>query len=225
MHTSSLVSRIFSSVQEGTFLSVLYQRICVFGIPRWKGFFWLWFYRQIYPNLKLGKNIRCWGRVMIWLGKGSSLQIGDGGWIVSDNVRAGIALHSPCKFRACDGAEIILGKRIALNGVSISSRKKIVIEDGTIIAPNVIIMDTDFHKAWPPEERSLGLGQENDRAVHIGKNVWIGMNSLILKGVTIGDNAIVAAGSVVTRSVPANTLVAGVPARMVRELKEENGTA
>lgn len=215
-------AKVFSSVKEGTFLARLYQKVFLLGWPRLKGRFWLRFYQWIYPNFRLGKNVSCWGRIYLWMGKGGSIEIADDGWLVSDNARAGIALYSPCKLRACDGAQIILGKRVALNGVSITSRKRIVIEDGTIIAPNVIIVDTDFHKPWPPEERFYGLGQENDREVHIGKNVWIGMNSIILKGVTIGDNAMVAAGSVVTKPVPANTVVAGVPARVVRELKDES---
>lgn len=214
--------KVFSSVREGRLLSIIYQKIFLFGWPRLRGFLWLKFYAWIYPHFCLGKNVQCWGRLMVWMGKGSSVEIGDGGWLVSDNARAGIALYSPVKLRACDGAQIILGEKVALNGTSITSRKRVVIEEGTIIAPNVIIVDTDFHKPWPPEQRFYGLGQENDREVRIGKNVWIGMNSLILKGVTIGDGAMVAAGSVVTRSVPANTLVAGVPAEVVRSLKPES---
>ena len=54
--------------------------------------------------------------------------------------------------------------------------------------------------------------------IHIGKNVWLGANVTVLGGVTIGDNVVIAAGAVVTRDVPANTVAAGVPARVVRTL-------
>lgn len=59
------------------------------------------------------------------------------------------------------------------------------------------------------------------RHFHIGENVWIGANATILSGVTIGDGAIIAAGAVVTKDVPQNTIVAGVPARVMREIDEE----
>ena len=57
--------------------------------------------------------------------------------------------------------------------------------------------------------------------IHIGKRVWIGSNATVLPGVTIGDGAVVAAGAVVTRDVPANTVVGGVPAKVIRHIHEE----
>ncbi len=77
-------------------------------------------------------------------------------------------------------------------------------------------MDSDFHLPWPPEMRNTYPGTEHDFDVTIGENVWIGAKCLILKGVTIGNNAVIAAGSVVTRSVPENTLVGGNPARVIK---------
>ena len=62
------------------------------------------------------------------------------------------------------------------------------------------------------------MGYENDRPVKIGRNVWIATNCTILKGVTIGDNSIIAAGSVVIGNIPANTVAGGVPARVLKPL-------
>lgn len=69
----------------------------------------------------------------------------------------------------------------------------------------------------PPEERQSML----PAPIVVGRNVWIGSNSTILQGVTIGDNSIIAAGSVVTKDVPANAIVAGVPARFIRSISPE----
>ena len=61
----------------------------------------------------------------------------------------------------------------------------------------------------------------NPAPIQLGKNVWVGSNSTILQGVTIGDNAIVAAGFVITKDVPANTIVGGVPARYIRSIEQK----
>lgn len=67
-----------------------------------------------------------------------------------------------------------------------------------------------------PQERASGL--EYGMKVVIGKNVWVGGSSVIMPGVTIGDNAVIGAGSVVTKDIPANTVAVGNPARVVKEL-------
>ena len=71
-------------------------------------------------------------------------------------------------------------------------------------------LDHDF----APEKRQ----QLHPAPIHIGKRVWIGANAVVTKGVTIGDNAVVAAGAVVTQDVPADTIVGGVPAKIIRKL-------
>lgn len=91
-----------------------------------------------------------------------------------------------------------------------------------MIAAGTKIQDNDGHPLDPDARRHrerVALG--DIRPVRIGNNVWIAPRCTILKGVTIGDNAVVATGSVVTKDVPANTLVAGVPARVVRRLAED----
>jgi acetyltransferase-like isoleucine patch superfamily enzyme len=111
----------------------------------------------------------------------------------------------------------VIGDDVGLNGTSITSRSQaITIGAGTMIAPNVIIVDSDFHRPWPPGERRSYPGTELDRGVSIGRDCWIGMNAIILKGVTIGDNTIIGAGSVVVSDIPANALAAGSPARVVK---------
>jgi maltose O-acetyltransferase len=90
--------------------------------------------------------------------------------------------------------------------------REITIGDYTLIADYVAIHDTDFHELEP------GLPVKT-APISIGRNVWIGRNAIVLSGVTIGANVVVAAGSVVTSDVPANTIVGGSPARVIRELR------
>ena len=111
----------------------------------------------------------------------------------------------------CDyGYNIRLGRGVFLNfNCVILDSVDIRIGDGTQIGPGVQILGAD-HPRDPTERRAL---LEFGRPVRIGANVWIGAGAIILPGVTIGDDCIVGAGSVVTRDVPAGVTVAGNPAR------------
>lgn len=114
------------------------------------------------------------------------------------------------------------------NDTRIWSGARVTIGNNVLIAHNVNIFDNLTHPLGWQERREhfraiAGHGHPDtidlqDAPVHVGNDVWIGAYSLILKGVTIGDRAIVAAGSVVTRDVAADTLVAGNPARSIRSL-------
>lgn len=116
----------------------------------------------------------------------------------------------------CDvGSNIRVGCQFLANyNVTILDRAAVTIGDCVMLAPNVVIT-TASHPLDPQGRRKhLGIA----RPVTIGNDVWIGANAVILSGIQIGNNVVVAAGAVVTKNVPDNTLVAGVPARIVREL-------
>jgi acetyltransferase-like isoleucine patch superfamily enzyme len=108
------------------------------------------------------------------------------------------------------GATLRIGSGFANNFSSIACFQSITIGNNVAIADGVVIRDSDSHTI-------LGGDHVPTGPIVIGNNVWIGTNSIILKGITIGDGAIVAAGSVVTKNVAPRTLVAGVPAKMIRE--------
>lgn len=88
----------------------------------------------------------------------------------------------------------------------------ITIEDNVLIAPKVSLL-TESHPLNPNERQSL-----IPKPIHIKKNVWIGANATILQGVTIGENSIVAAGSVVSKDVPDNVVVGGIPAKIIKNI-------
>lgn len=88
----------------------------------------------------------------------------------------------------------------------------ITIEDNVLIAPKVSLL-TEGHPTTIEDRHSL-----IPKPIHIKKNAWIGANSTILQGVTIGENAIVAAGSVVSKDVPDNTIVGGIPAKIIKTI-------
>lgn len=113
----------------------------------------------------------------------------------------------------CDyGSNIRLGQGVFLNyNCVILDVAEVSIGDGTQIGPAVQIYAADHPR--DPQARAQGL--ESARPVRIGRNVWIGGGAIILPGVTIGDDAVVGAGSVVTRDVPAGATVVGNPARGV----------
>lgn len=111
------------------------------------------------------------------------------------------------------GRHITLGKNVFINhGCSFLDLGGITIEDEVQIGPRVNLV-TENHPLDPADRKSLDLG-----AICIKRNAWLGAACTILPGVTIGENSVVAAGAVVTRDVPPNVVVAGIPAKVVKKL-------
>jgi len=146
----------------------------------------------------------------------SPLIIGNGRIEVGDDVHIGC----PCTWDIGPNAELIIGDRVTLNYRGILSVAKAVrIGDDTLIAGDVAIFDNTNHPLSPARRLARAPVTPAEVApVVIGRNVWIGIHCIIMRGVTIGDNSVVAAGSIVTKSVPPNTLVAGNPAAQIRQL-------
>jgi acetyltransferase-like isoleucine patch superfamily enzyme len=116
-----------------------------------------------------------------------------------------------------EGAVLEIGANLAMTGGAICAAQRVIIGDNVAVGANVTIVDGDFHPLDAHRRRSLPSGGET-APVLIGDHVFIGMNSVVLKGVTIGHGSVVGAGSVVVKDVPAGTIAAGNPARIVREL-------
>ncbi len=111
------------------------------------------------------------------------------------------------------GKNIHLGKGVFINaGCKFQDQGGIFIGDGALIGHNTVLATLN-HGLLPEERHDL-----IPKPIHIGRNVWIGSNSTILSGVTIGDNAVIGAGSVVTKDIPENMIAVGTPAKVVRSI-------
>ncbi len=178
--------------------------------------------RLIWNNYKsifklVGKNTHC----------GKNLSIKCGQYIeIGDNFVGGDNLTLECWDTYRDSSrkynpELIIGNNVIFTSdTQISCFDKVVIGDNCLFGRYVYISDNTHGKSdyidldIPPIDRELS----SKGPVIIGKNVWIGRCSTILSGVTIGDNAIIGANSVVNKDVPANAVVAGAPAKVIKEI-------
>jgi acetyltransferase-like isoleucine patch superfamily enzyme len=164
---------------------------------------WAWLSARIQLRscTKVGPLPRVWGRVRVE---------NRGRIVIGPRLRIR-AIPWACELAATEGAVLEIGEGTFINaGVSISACRQVLIGNGCLIGPGVLIMDNDFHVAGNPSLRPVS------RPVTIGDRVWIGARAIVLKGVTIGDAATIAAGSVVTSDIPPQTVVAGIPARVIR---------
>jgi acetyltransferase-like isoleucine patch superfamily enzyme len=130
------------------------------------------------------------------------------------------------------GSCVVIGQHTFVGNSSIVTAERVEIGDDVLISWGCTIVDHDSHAlSWAQRQgdvRQFYRGDKdwthvNVRSVKICNKVWMGFNVIVLKGVTIGEGAVVAAGSVVTRDVPAFTLVAGNPARAIRSVKDGGG--
>ncbi|HEX8965864.1 MAG TPA: acyltransferase [Patescibacteria group bacterium] len=128
-------------------------------------------------------------------------------------------IGSGVRLKAGFDGEIKIGKRVLVDDYSfISTQDDIEIGDETMIASHVYIVD--FNHIYPLQKSKRNIGNASGytrKKVKIGKYVWIGTHAVILPGVTIGDNAVIGAGAVVTKSVPKNAIVVGNPAKIIKK--------
>jgi acetyltransferase-like isoleucine patch superfamily enzyme len=157
-------------------------------------------FKFFHPEIKIGKHFKVGGKIRISkMYKSARLNIGDYVQLYS---QVGFFLNTP-------EASIELGNNTYINSrTEIFSKCSVKIGCNCAISWDVSILDSDFHH--------IG-GSKDASPVLIGNHVLIGCKSIILKGVTIGDGAIVSAGAVVTHDVPSKTLVAGVPAKIIKQ--------
>lgn len=137
--------------------------------------------------------------------------------LICEPVGEGFRMFPP--FHADFGMNIHIGKDVFINeGCCFQDHGGIWIGDGSLIGQQVVMATLD-HDLDPAHRQDMFPGP-----IRIGRNVWVGAHATILRNVTIGDGAVVAAGAVVTKDVPPNTVVAGVPARVVKTICPTDGS-
>jgi acetyltransferase-like isoleucine patch superfamily enzyme len=142
-------------------------------------------------------------RVRIQIGRGGRVELGRWSWIGDGT-----------KVRCHEGEVSIGAKSVLGQECTISAYQHVSLGRECVIADRVMLIDFDHGAA--EVERPVRLQGIYKRDVRVGNNVWIGYGACVLRGVTIGDNAIVGTNAVVTHDVPANAVVGGIPARLIR---------
>lgn len=162
-------------------------------------------------GVEVGKGFTCVGRPGINLKRGTRIKLGNQVTLCNSGIANPLAEYGKCRLATvAKGAQIILHDSVGLSSCLICSATKVEIGEGSIIGGGAMVIDTDFHQPIP------GMGWGNDassvsKPVRIGKRCFIGARAIILKGVTLEDDVVVAAGSVVNRSVPSHSIAFGNP--------------
>ncbi len=174
----------------------------------------LWYYPNTLSAFYWGINVsKCkfHGRTRFTKHPDSEITIGNNCTFNSSFRSNLIGVYSPCMFSTLKtNAKLSIGSNCGFSGTCIGAALDITIGNGVRCGANTLITDTDWHS----EDYRVGP----DQPVTIEDNVWLGYGVKVLKGVTIGKNSIIGAGSIVVKSIPQNVVAAGNPCRVIRNL-------
>ncbi len=174
------------------------------------GTFW-GYLRCAWWGVKLGHGCRFHGRARFRRYPASRVAVGENCTFLSSPNANLIGIDRPCLVSTMAAeAEVRIGNDCGLSGTVIAAFKQIILGDNVICGANTLITDSDWH----PEDPRSGV----PAPVLIGNNVWLGVNAIVLKGVSIGANSVIGAASVVTRDIPANAVAAGNPCKVIKTL-------
>lgn len=170
-------------------------------------------------GVSFGQGVRLFGLPIISIYPKSQIIIGDNVSLRSSSRGNAIGVNHKVVLRTqSEGALIQIGSRVGMSGGAICARRRVIIADDVLIGANVVIADNDFH-AITHEARNAGKDEIVAKEIVIERGVWIGADVYICKGVTIGENSVIGAKSVVTKFIPSNCIAAGIPAQVVKVLR------
>jgi acetyltransferase-like isoleucine patch superfamily enzyme len=166
-------------------------------------------------GVEFGPGMRIGSAPIIRRHQTGTIRLGRNVTILNELAENPAGIAHPTVLCACQaGSELRVGDDVGMSGAILYAWKRIVIGDGVLLGAGAAVYDSDFHPV-DPDERRRGADTIGIAPVVIEENVWLGARAMVLKGVTIGRDAVVAAGAVVTKDVPAGSIVAGMPARVV----------
>ncbi len=170
-------------------------------------------------KVKYKKGLLLKGVPVIFNKKGATMEIGEDVVIKSSFLSNLVGLYQRTIIvtRTADAC-VKIGNNVGISGATIYARKEIIIGDNTCIGGNTKILDNDFHPL-EIEARNADVKEKiGTKPVKIGKDCFIGCNALILKGTQLGDGCVVGAGAVVSGTFPAGSVIAGNPAKVIRQM-------
>ena len=173
----------------------------------------LWLYvKSLWWRIDMGHHCRAQGLVSFCRRQDSKIVIGDNCNFLSRSTSNKVGIFCPCMFSTITKyAKLEIGNNCGFSGTRIWAAKSVTLGNHVRCGANVFITDSDAHTDDPRAGK--------DSAVVIGNNVWLGANVMVLKGVHIGENSVIGAGSVVTKDIPMNVVAAGNPCVVIKELK------
>jgi len=166
-------------------------------------------------KIDYGQDVKFYGLTKFKKSSNSIIRIGHFCTFRSWSSSNLIGINRPCIITSIsDRGKLEIGSHCGFSGTVIGCFKEIIIGDYVKCGANTLITDSDWH---PDDPRS-----GDPRPIHIKNNVWLGVNVTVLKGVTIGENSIIGAGSVVTKDVPDNVIAAGNPCKIIKKIVDAN---
>jgi acetyltransferase-like isoleucine patch superfamily enzyme len=205
----------------------------LFSPRRYPEFLRLGFWRMSVParvrraGVQVADGVEFLGMPVVSLAPSSTIAIAGGVTLCSAPAYTALGVSHAVVLRTLrPGALISIGENSGLSGTSICAAKSVIIGRSCLIGADVLIADTDFHALAPEGRRHEDRPEKvESRPIVVEDNVFIGARAIVLKGVTIGRDAVVGAGSVVTSDVPAGAVVGGNPAKVLRRAGSDVGAA
>lgn len=167
----------------------------------------------LFREVTVGKNLTFVGKTHIKKGSKNSIIIGDNCTFLSTPASNLIGINRPCILSSIGekGSSLIIGNNCGFSGTIIGCFSQITLGDNVRCGANTLITDSDWHLDDPRTSDS--------KPITIHDNVWLGANVIVMKGVSIGENSIIGAGSVVTKHIPSNVIAAGNPCKVIKDIK------